>query len=339
MRLSRNILFLVGLSVFSQAALGDGPALSLHVNNDGRFEALMPKPVNDSIIEGKELTDTRYQSEAVVNNVTYRVRVQVISPIEISDEFTAQMGKSLLDQAREQHGKAANNKLKTDRVFKQHGILTGAFAYSNPTGNGMATRHRVMFDGLRLYLGSITGPENQMQTTAADSFLDSVGPKGSSAKNTSTPETKESTNLKHGSETNNQAVANLLDGKWRVDELAVQGNSQPPSNGAPDSIEIKNSNIKFFSGGKLIPTMSNVQITCNAESKVGLGEMIKVNLARPSENGREEVLPCLVKVDKDILQFALPMVNPNRDPTTPIDRPMSFDSTTGTFVVFTASKN
>ena len=159
MRLLQISLLLVGLATFGQSVVrGETPTLKLHVNNSGRFEALMPEPTKDTTIEGAQITDTKYQSEAVVDRVSYRVRVQVISPIKLDDQLTADFGKNLIDQAREQHRKAANDRLETDRTFKQQGIMTAAFAYRSPSGNGIATRHRVMFDGLRLYLASVTGP-------------------------------------------------------------------------------------------------------------------------------------------------------------------------------------
>lgn len=136
-----------------------------------------------------------------------------------------------------------------------------------------------------------------------------------------------------------KAVQKLLAGKWSVASVEFGGESQKPSNGAPDAIEVKDGQAKFFSGGRLIPTMSNVKVTCDPKSKGEMGEMIKVNLARPSKAGRDELLPCLVMVKEGKLQFAMPMVMRKRDPSVPIDRPKSFDTKSGAFIVLTAQKD
>ena len=135
-----------------------------------------------------------------------------------------------------------------------------------------------------------------------------------------------------------KAVVEMMKGKWKVQSMEFNGASQAPAGGAPDAIETKDTHINFLSGGKVIPRMSKLQMTCDPLTDAKPSEPIKLNLSRPSQPGQEEILPCLVMVKDKELKFAMPMVSPNRDPNTPIDRPKSFDTKTGAFVVLKAKR-
>ena len=187
MRIPKVVVLAIALPLLIQAtnARGDGSALKLHVHQKGRFEAMMPSSAVDSVVNGKELVDMKFISEALADNVSYRVRVQVISPIDLGDKLTKQMSQNYLAQARKAHTRASGNRLEKDIEFKQHGFDCAEFSYA--LKNGISIRHRIMFDGLRLYLASVAGSPQSIKAAAAESFLDSVGPKGANAKKAASP--------------------------------------------------------------------------------------------------------------------------------------------------------
>lgn len=183
MRHPRFLLLLTGLFFFGHKfVLGDGPTLRLHVNQQGGYEAMMPASVSFTNTSEPDPIDRSFRSSATEGNISFRAFTRVVSPTPLDAAGTAELSKGLIEFTRERSIKNSNNRLTTDREFKQHGHSAAAFAFRVPNGNGIAIRMRVLFDGSRVHTAVAKGPEQLLSSTAVNTFLDSLGPIGSNAK-------------------------------------------------------------------------------------------------------------------------------------------------------------
>lgn len=151
-----------------------------HVNKDGRFEALMPPNAKSVTVPGKEITDTKYVARASVTGGEYKLQVQVISPIDLDAELNKGLTDMYVGQAREQQEKAFGP-ASTDKAIKQHGMQGQDFVYNIPasraaSGKAAVFRQRVLFDGKRLYIASLSGSPDVVNSTTSTEYLDSVRP-------------------------------------------------------------------------------------------------------------------------------------------------------------------
>ncbi len=168
------------MSEYNAFAQGRGETLQDHVNKDGRFSALMPRNTKSVTIEGKQLTDTYYESRGTAAGVDFKVRVLVITPIDMGEELSKQLTDMYVGQARQQQEDAMGT-ATTDEAIRQHGMQGQDFQYDVPAertadGRDGAFRQRVLFDGTRLYMASLSGPANVVTSEGATQFLDSLQP-------------------------------------------------------------------------------------------------------------------------------------------------------------------
>ena len=169
-------LTLLLVSLFTAFANASSSDLRRHKNNDGRYQAMMPSNASSIVVPGKNLTDTQYVTRARVSGGEFKVRVQVISPIDLDAELTKLMRDNFINQAREQLQKAYG-KAAVDKAVQQHGVSGRDFMYRIKTANGtVILRQRVLFDGNRLYIATVTGNKTVAKSSAARDFLNSVQP-------------------------------------------------------------------------------------------------------------------------------------------------------------------
>lgn len=158
-----------------------GPSISLqrHVNRDGRFEAKMPTGTRSVTVPGEPITSTKYIAKGEASGATFTVRVQVISPIDLGDEnLNRGLRDNFISQARDQHKKSFGRDAK-EAAVSQHGMKGQEFLYRIPanqarTGRASAFRQRVMFDGMRLYIATLSGDESTVTSSSGEKFMASV---------------------------------------------------------------------------------------------------------------------------------------------------------------------
>lgn len=151
----------------------------------------------------------------------------------------------------------------------------------------------------------------------------------------STGEAREAENLSYEQSTPDEATGNEtplpLEGTWRVTVVEFQGEKSPPRPGMPEVIEIDGDIFSALSGGEQIPTFSNLKMIFPGE------DAAELDLER-SHQERNEVLPCRMSVEGDILRIAMPMVPSDKRPDAPLPRPESFDTSTAPFLVLNAER-
>lgn len=175
-------LFVAAFAItFSAAAAQSrGETLQRHINEDGRFSALMPQNTKSVTIPGKQITDTTYEARGTAAGVDFKVRALVITPIDLGAELSKQLTDMYVSQARQQQEEAMGS-ATTDKAIQQHGMQGRDFRYDiaaakSATGRDGAFRQRILFDGKRLYIASLSGPANVVTSDGATQFLDSLQP-------------------------------------------------------------------------------------------------------------------------------------------------------------------
>ncbi len=153
--------------------------LQQHVHADGRFEALMPGNTTDQTVEGESLLDTQFISEATVEGTIFQVRVQLIVPIDLGDAgITKSFTDNFVNQARSQlesnFGTASE-----DKAVELNGMTGSEFVYEIPanrsaSGENVTLKRRVMFNGQRLFIVTVAGAPEVVNSETASQFLDSV---------------------------------------------------------------------------------------------------------------------------------------------------------------------
>jgi hypothetical protein len=154
--------------------------LQNYVNEDGHFSALMPRNTKSVTVPGKQITDTTYESRGTAAGVNFKVRVMVITPIDLGDDLSKQLTDEYVGQARVQQENAMGT-ATTDEEIRQHGMQGRDFGFDIPAsratnGRDDAFRQRILFDGKRLYMASLSGPANVVKSEGATQFLDSLKP-------------------------------------------------------------------------------------------------------------------------------------------------------------------
>jgi hypothetical protein len=181
-RALQTSLFVAAFLITASAGIAQsrGETLQNHVNEDGRFSALMPRNTKSVTIEGKQITDTTYESRGTAAGVNFKVKVLVITPIDLGDDLNKQVIDAYVGQARQQQQEAMGT-ATTDKAVRQHGMQGRDFRYDIPAaesaiGRDSTFRQRVLFDGKRLYMASLSGPANVVNSEGATQFLDSLQP-------------------------------------------------------------------------------------------------------------------------------------------------------------------
>lgn len=173
-------LFASIISVSAAFAQTGSPTLQRHANKDGRFEALMPANTRSVMVPGKQLTDSYYQARGKTSGTEFRLKVQVISVIDVEGALKNQMTESYADLAQQALEKSFG-KAATSKAVKQHGMEGRDFVHrisaeKTPNGQEIVFNQRVMFDGKRLYIATHLGIPDDATLKLGSKFLDSVQP-------------------------------------------------------------------------------------------------------------------------------------------------------------------
>lgn len=152
--------------------------LKSHTHDSRNFEALMPLNTVDQTVESESLLETQFVSEGTIDATSFQVRVLVPSPIDLGDEITRGLTDNFVTQARNQQ-QAAFGTAVADKAIEQHGMRGNEFTYFIPAnrstnGDDVVIKRRVMFNGTRLFIATVTGSEEVVNSRAATQFLDSV---------------------------------------------------------------------------------------------------------------------------------------------------------------------
>lgn len=199
-RLSQTSLFLVALTMttsctvawscdsakpcrirnnsLQQAPTQTREKLKSHTHDSQNFEALMPLNTVDQTVESESLLETQFVSDGTIDATSFQVRVLVPSPIDLGDEITRGLTDNFVTQARNQQ-QAAFGTAVADKAIEQHGMQGNEFTYFIPAnrstnGDDVVIKRRVMFNGTRLFIATVTGSEEAVNSRAATQFLDSV---------------------------------------------------------------------------------------------------------------------------------------------------------------------
>lgn len=124
----------------------------------------------------------------------------------------------------------------------------------------------------------------------------------------------------------------MLEGSWKVETIEFRGESRMPQSGMPETVQITDGVFNAFTGEKPIPTFSEMRMEINDSINP-----VELELVR-NMNQRIESLPCIVELAGQQLRIAMPMVPANKSPDDSLPRPKSFDTTTGPFMVLSATR-
>lgn len=140
----------------------------------------MPANSRSVHIPGKAITDSHYLARGKLGAAEFRLKVQVISPIDTDPSLKAKVAAVYADQAREQLEQALGP-AETNKAVEQHGMQGREFFHrisksDSPNGQELAFQQRVLFDGKRLYTATYVGSPDAGTIKSGKLFLDSVQP-------------------------------------------------------------------------------------------------------------------------------------------------------------------
>ena len=124
--------------------------------------------------------------------------------------------------------------------------------------------------------------------------------------------------------------ASPLEGSWKVVQLEFNGEKVPAgAPGTPSRFVFTGKKVSLFTGGKVIPHMKDLGVSLKPGKETRGLDLIR---------GKDELLPCLVKISGEQLTFAMPMVPTDPEPGFKLSRPKSFDTAKEQIVVLTAKR-
>lgn len=131
--------------------------------------------------------------------------------------------------------------------------------------------------------------------------------------------------------TSEELTLESLAGTWKVKTVEVQGKTMEPQGGMPEELQIEENRLSGTVANEKMEGFSGMTLVLDAST-----DPMQLDFVR-EKNGRKESLPGIVKKDGDTLKLALPLVPVEMEPGERLQRPESFDTKTGMFMVLTAT--
>lgn len=124
----------------------------------------------------------------------------------------------------------------------------------------------------------------------------------------------------------------ILRGTWMIETVEIQGNAMEPQPGMPESFQIEGDSFSGTVGKQPMEGFSEIKLVLNTSTTPASLDFVR------EKNGRGESLPGIVALEGETLKLAMPLVPAEMEPGEGLQRPASFDSKDGLFMVFTAKR-